>query len=144
MKNLKLSTRALTVIALLLAFVALILAGCSISPTVKVGFVQNTLPDGAEASYFTFDGTERYSFRAKEGDEFKVVFEFEVEKGALTFQLISPDGEVVWTSPGHVESGSESVSSQALKTGRYRILVTGEETGGGYHFTHTVGDDAGS
>jgi len=134
MKSFRLSNFVVT-------FAALLMAGCSPTSTVKVGYLQNTLPDGAEASYFTFDGTERYSFKVKEGDEIRFVFDYRVEKGSLMFQLVSPGGEVVWTSPAHVDSGSTSVSTDALESGRYKVLVIGEETGGGYTYTCTILED---
>jgi len=103
---------------LIFVIVALILASCSLNSTVKVGFVQSSSSNGAEANYFTFNGKERYSIRAKQGDELRIMFDFEVDRGTLTVQLVSPNGDVLWTSPGFLQSGSASVSSQALETGR--------------------------
>jgi hypothetical protein len=100
-------------------------------------YVVTSLPGLIRASFQTFDLEESQPVGMQAGQTIDIQYKAELTKGQVIFQLLDPDGEVVWEkSVG--EDISEQVTLNAEKTGRYRVNVVGEKAGGSYEITWEV------
>jgi hypothetical protein len=100
-------------------------------------YVVTSLPGLIRASFQTFDLEESQPVGMQAGQTIDIQYKAELTKGHVIFQLLDPDGEVVWEkSVG--EDISEQVTLNAEKTGRYRVNVVGEKAGGSYEITWEV------
>ena len=116
--------------ALALLLMSLLLVGCG-SSTVQVGWVASRQPGTWRASYDTFDGIERTTFSAEEGQTINLDYGMTVEKGSLTLRLVGPDGERVWEKT-YSQDGNGSATLTAPQQGRYQLCVEGDGAGGSF------------
>ena len=116
--------------ALALLLMSLLLAGCG-SSSVQVGWAESRQPRTWRASYDTFDGIERTTFRTQEGQTISLDYCMTVEKGSLTLRLVAPDGESLWEKT-YSQDGDESITLTAPQQGRYQLCVEGDGAGGSF------------
>ena len=124
--------------ALTLLLMSLALAGCG-SSNVQVGWVESRQPGTWRASYDTFDGIERTTFRAQEGQTISLDYGRTVEKGSLSLRLVAPDGESLWEKT-YRQDGDESITLTAPQQGRYQLCVEGEGAGGSFDLSWRVAE----
>jgi methionine-rich copper-binding protein CopC len=89
--------------------------------------------------YITFDGVERATFRAAAGQNISLDYDFTVEKGALTLEIVAPDGESMWEETYRADA-DESVTLTAPQKGRYQVRLKGAATGGSFDLSWSVGE----
>jgi hypothetical protein len=115
-------------IALLTSFMILILLTAC---TIKVGWVSINFGNRFSASYQRFNGKQMDSIRMEPSETLTLNYEIEVNKGALSLQIINPQGDLIW-----VEKFIEDAKSNFIFTsetgGVYKVIVLGEQTGGSY------------
>ena len=127
-----------TLLILTLLWTSVLLIGCGRS-TVKVGWIGSSGPGYTGYRYITFDGLERATFRAEAGQNISLDYDFAVEKGTLTLEIVAPDGESLWERTYH-EDADESVTLTAPQKGRYQVRLEGEATGGSFDLSWSVGE----
>lgn len=111
-------------LALALLTVAGMLVGCG-SSSLRVGWRAFDGPRRRRASYTSFSGVERASFRAQAGADVALEYEVEVEKGTLSLELKDPDGELLWEET--LEDGAmDEVHVRAPEDGRYALRIEGD------------------
>ncbi|MEJ2210894.1 MAG: hypothetical protein P8129_17905 [Anaerolineae bacterium] len=116
--------------------IAGLLAGCQVD-TVEVGMVETHLPGNWRASYRTFSGTKRDTFRAEAGQTLRLAYDVVVERGNLTIEVQDPDGKILWDAS--LQENKADVADVSLqKDGRYTLVVRGNDTGGRWNLTWDV------
>jgi len=120
-------------------FLGITVFGCSATSSLKRGWVETSGLSHANVRYNYFDGVERMSFRAEEGDKIQLDIDVQVEEGSLAINLEDPDGNQVWTRT-YQEDVEESASLSAPERGRYYLRMVGEATEGGYEISWDVED----
>jgi hypothetical protein len=65
------------------------------------------------------------------GDNFDLTYDVEVEDGALRFELLDPDRDVIWEASIMADK-EDVVRFQAEKSGRYVLKINGDQTKGGF------------
>jgi hypothetical protein len=123
---------------LTLLFSAILLVGCGRS-TVKIGWRETSGLKHTRANYVAFDGVEKRSFRAKEGETIALEGEVTVEKGSLTIELADPNDKILWEQT-YTQDGDLSISMTASETGFYALRIVGDETGGGFDLSWDVNE----
>ena len=112
---------------LLVLIILLLLASCNY----RQGWVEVTYRDRIQATYAFFDGQHGTSVEVPAGDRLMFAYDLEVFKGRLSLQIHDPERRVVWEAE-FTENSSGSFSFTAKTGGLYRLIVLGEETGGGF------------
>jgi len=130
---------ALAVGALALLLMTSLLAGCSGSSTVKVGWVGSSDSVRMGYRYTTFDGVERKTFRAEAGQTMTFDYDVTVEKGALLLKVVAPDGESLWEETFSKDT-TDTVTLTAPQNGLYTIRIEGQATGGSFDLSWSVGE----
>jgi hypothetical protein len=126
-------TVRLTLAGLLLAG---ILAGCG-AAAYRVGYVGSSGPGHAEYRYTAFEGVERHTFHAQAGQVIDLDYEVAVGKGALSLELVAPDGQSLWEDTFR-ENGAGSQTVELPQDGVYTVRVSGQATAGRFDVTWRV------
>jgi hypothetical protein len=121
---------------LLLLLPVFLLTSCS---STKVGWIEMNYGSDFEASYQLFDGEERERIRLDAGDTISLSYELEVEDGALTIQFLDPDGDAVWEET-FLEDEENVFDFTAEASGRYSLIVAGDNAEGSFDFSWEIGD----
>ena len=114
-------------IAFLSLITLLLLSACSR----QVGWVGLNYLNTIDASYQLFDGQKVERIQVDAGDTFNLTYDIEVEDGALRFELLDPDREVIWEA-SFLEDNEDMIHFQAEKSGRYVLKINGDQTKGGF------------
>ena len=122
-----------TRLAIALLLISGLLAGCAQS-NLEIGMVETNLPGRWRASYATFDGTKTDRLEADAGQTLVLDAEAEVDKGNLTIEVRDPDDRVLWDLSLE-QDGEESMELVLEQTGRYGIVVEGDNAGGSFNLT---------
>jgi len=107
--------------------ILIVLTAC----TIKVGWVSINFGNRFSASYRRFDGKQVDRIRIKPAETLILNYEVEVNKGALTLQMINPQGDLIWTEKFLEDEESQFVFT-AETGGIYKVIVMGEQTGGSF------------
>ena len=128
----------LTLAGLLLAGM---LTGCGApghgAAAYRVGFVGSSGPGHAEYRYTAFDGVERHTFHAEAGQVIDLDYEVAVDKGALSLELVAPDGKSLWEETFH-ENGAGSQALALPQDGVYTVRMSGQATAGRFDVSWRV------
>jgi hypothetical protein len=116
----------LFLIALLLG-----LAACEGASGLRVSWMETSRPGSVQVTYNSFTGREAETIRADAGDPIIVDYEATVEKGTLQMRLEGPNETELWSETFQADADGQ-ITRQAPQDGRYRLIVHGEETRGGY------------
>jgi len=122
---------------LFVVFLGTTVLGCSAASSLKKGWVETSGLSHTNARYNYFDGVERMSFRAGEGDKIQLDVDIQVEEGSLALYLEDPDGNQIWAR-AFQEDAEESASLNAPQKGRYHLKVEGKAAEGGYEISWDV------
>ena len=107
---------------------ALFLTSCS---RTQIGWVATNLGNTFEASYRRFDGQEVETYQLESGESFSLSYDIEVDEGTLTLELVSPEDEPVWQE-SFSENAEDGFEFTPETTGRYKLLVIGDDTQGSF------------
>ena len=121
---------------LLLLLPMFLLTSCS---TTKIGWVEMNYGNDFEASYQLFDGEERERIQLDAGDTFSLSYDVDVEDGALSVQFLDPDGNARWEET-FLEDAADVFEFTAEASGRYSLIVTGDNTEGSFDFSWDVSE----
>lgn len=119
----------LFLIVLLLGLVA-----CEGASGLRVGWMETSRPGSVRVSYNSFTGREAEALRADAGDPIIVDYEVTVEKGTLAMRLEGPDETELWSETFEADAEGQ-IRREAPQDGSYRLIVRGEDAGGGYELT---------
>jgi hypothetical protein len=136
MKQLYAMKRRWYVVALLGLALGLF-AGCGRSG-LRIGWTEMTGLDRKRCAYRYFSGRELQRFRADAGETVQIDYEVEVEKGALAIRVEDPDAGEVWQTR-FVADDEGTVEFDAETTGRYTVVVLGDETRGRFEIEWDTG-----
>jgi len=128
---------ALTSLALVLA--TTLLAGCGSSRGIRIGWRESSGLNHKNAKYASFQGVERKTLRAQEGQTITLDYDVTVEKGTLVLAIVDPDGESLWEKPFR-EDGSDTVALTASRQGVYTIHIEGEDTSGSFDLSWSLSE----
>jgi major membrane immunogen (membrane-anchored lipoprotein) len=115
-----------TILASLIILMALLTA-CSR----QVGWVGLNYLNTFDVSYNLFDGRKVERIQLDAGETFNLTYDLEVDDGALRFELLDPDREVVWET-SFLEDHEDEFRFRAEKSGRYTLRINGDQTKGGF------------
>ena len=136
MKRLHMTKRCWMAAALLALAVGLF-AGCGRSG-LRIGWTEMTGLDRKRCTYRYFSGREIQRFRADAGETVAFDYEAEVTKGSLAIRIEGPDDVEVWQA--RLDADDEGVFEFTAETsGRYTVVVLGDETGGGFEIEWDTG-----
>ena len=121
----------------LLALIGLTV-GCGRS-SLRIGWRETSGLRHKDASYKSFDGVERGSFRAQAGEPIVLDYALEVDEGSLTMVLVDPDGNRIWSETFH-EDDADVKRLTAPSGGRYSVRIQGVSTSGGFEISWQVGE----
>lgn len=121
---------------LLVGLTIAMLVGCARS-TIKIGWSGTSRPGVKAYSYTTFNGREKSTFRAEEGEMIVLDYEVTVDKGSLTLRVENPDGESLWEE-SFEEDGEDSVEISVDTSGRHQIVIVGNDTGGSFDLSWEI------
>lgn len=122
MKTNKVITTILLTMAIL---VTITLSGC----TKRIMWSGNDLPGHKKASYKSFTGTEARAFQVQKGQTVSFEYDSKVDKGTLSIKVLdSAKNEVMELPTG--EKGSKELKVE--KEGKYKLVITGDKTGGSF------------
>jgi hypothetical protein len=130
------SRTRLAFIGLTFLIISTLLVGCG-SSTLKIGWRETSGLKRKRASYTTFDGVQRKTFRAQTGQAIELACDVTVEKGTLTVKLTAPDGDDLWEETFE-ESREAFFHTTATEDGLYILRIEGEKTGGGFDISWNV------
>ena len=116
------------ILTLILLIAMLSLTACS---RTQVGWVATNIGDTFEASYQRFDGQEVETYQLESGESFSLSYEIEVNKGSLTLELVDPEDHTVWEE-SFSEDAEDVFEFTPETSGRYRLLVIGDDTQGSF------------
>lgn len=117
----------------------LVLIGCTGRTTLKRGWVETSGFSHLNVRYNYFDGIESRSFRAGEGEDIDLQAEVDVEEGTLTIRLLDPNGDSIWEESTS-EDAQFSLSVEAERKGRYKLVMEGETAEGGFELDWEIKD----
>lgn len=122
---------------LIVLIILLLLASCNF----RQGWVEVSYRDRIQATYAFFDGQHGTSVEVPSGDRLMVEYDLDVSKGRLSLKILDPERRVVWEAE-FTENSSGSFSFTTETGGLYRLIVIGEESGGGFDLNWEItGDD---
>jgi hypothetical protein len=125
--------------ALLLSILIVVgMAACgSGSSTVKIGWVETSLPGKLEASFQLFTGSETRTVRLEEGEELTLIMQATLEEGELRLELQDPQENTIFKTDLD-QPGTRSAAYMAERGGRYRLTVIGQEAKGSFEILWEV------
>lgn len=107
---------------------AALFSGCSY----YFGASTNESSGSIDASYVTFSGDKDKTINLKEGQTLVLDYTVTVKKGSLDLSVTGPDKEKLWEATFE-KDGADKIQIPIKKTGDYKIIINGHDTGGGYH-----------
>lgn len=114
---------------------ALLLTAC----TRQVGWVGFNYGDTFDATYQLFDGKKTEKFQIGAGDTLSLTYDLDVDDGALTIELVSPEGEAVWAT-SFLDDAEDMYEFTAQASGRYTLNIIGDDTEGGFDLNWEISD----
>mgnify|MGYP006295936137 CR=1 FL=1 len=114
-----------------LLILSLILIALLTACTRQVGWVGLNYLNTIDVSYQLFDGKKVERIQVDAGETFNLTYDVEVDAGALRFDLLDPDRDLVWEA-AFLEDGEDEMSFRAEQSGRYILRITGDQTQGGF------------
>ena len=120
----------------LLLIPILLLSSCS---RTKIGWIEMNYADVFEASYRLFDGEERERINIDAGETFSLSYDINVKDGALSLRFLNPDGDSIWEET-FLEDGEGIFDFTAEESGRYVLVVSGDNTEGNFDLTWDIND----
>lgn len=122
--------RQLGLLAFLFCF-AVVLAGCSSSSGLRIGWVGSDGRASMQARYAHWNGNKQKSISLAEGDMLEFDYEVKVSKGSLTIEVFAPSGDALHTL-NLEQDAEEKMEITAQEAGRYTVRVRGEGTQGSF------------
>jgi hypothetical protein len=108
---------------------AVLLGSCTSASSVRIGWACFDNAQKMDCSYRKFSGRETRQERFKGGDTVAVHYDLAVESGNLTFTIVDPEDDTIFTS--HNTGTSEDTHTfTAVRDGRYRFILEGSNTQG--------------
>jgi hypothetical protein len=136
MKRLHMVKRCWMAVVLLALAVGLF-AGCGRSG-LRIGWTEMSGLDRKRCTYRYFSGREIQGFRADAGETVELDYEARVTKGTLAIRIEDPNDVEVWQA--RLDADDEgSVEFTAETSGRYTVVVLGDETRGGFEVEWDTG-----
>ena len=129
---------ALALAALALVLMSTLLSGCG-SSSIRIGWTESSGLNHKSAQYASFDGVERKTFRAEDGQTITLDYDVAVKKGTLVLAIVGPDGESLWEEPLR-ENGSDTVTLTTSQQGVHTIHIEGEDTSGGFDLSWNLSE----
>ena len=117
----------------------LILAALLTACTRQVGWVGLNYLNTIDVTYQLFDGKKVERIPVNAGETFNLIFDVDVDEGALHLDLLDPDRNVVWEA-SFLEDSEDEMSFQADQSGRYTLRITGDQTNGGFELRWETND----
>jgi len=99
--------------------------------TRQVGWVGLDYLNTIDASYQLFNGRKMERIPVDAGKTFDLIYDVEVNEGALHIDLLDPDRNLVWEA-SFLEDSKDAMSFRAEMSGRYTLRITGDQTKGGF------------
>lgn len=118
---------------ILMFVMALTLSACSF---MKVGWVVINLPGSVSASYILFTGTESSRVDLAEGETLILNYDATVHYGKLSIAIDDPGGNQIWQTSVKNDKNAK-VEITAPELGQYKIIITGQNTGGDFALSWT-------
>ncbi len=107
--------------------------------TRQVGWVGMNYDNTYSATYQLFDGKQTESIKIDAGDKFSLSYEVDVDDGALTLQMVTPEKEVVWEA-AFLQDNADIFSFSPEESGRYTLNILGDNTQGGFDLKWNIMD----
>ncbi|WP_299121532.1 hypothetical protein [uncultured Tenacibaculum sp.] len=83
-----------------------------------------------DASFSYFSGSVYQDIAIEKDDELKLIWNTNLEKGAIEFLLINTKGEKLWNSTKQIKTGTKEVNVPITEKGIYKIEVKGYDASG--------------
>ncbi len=115
-------------IAATLVVLAGLLVGCG-QTSVRLSWMETSLPGHLKATYGEFTGTETRTVLAQPGETLYLEYDAEVDTGNLHLEVGDPYGETVWCADLCQDCG-ETKALPVNSAGCYTISIRGEATEG--------------
>lgn len=96
---------------------------------IKYCFIEHSTNNSQETEYRYFSGIEDKRFYLDEGESLNIEYNSTVENGELMMYVKSPTGKIIAEIEGGI-SGTKKIVADTK--GRYRLIIEGEKTKGGY------------
>jgi len=122
-----------------IAFLSLLILALTSACSRQVGWVGLNYLNTIDVSYQLFDGRKVERIQVDAGDTFNLTYDIEVDDGALRFELLDPDREVVWEA-SFLEDNEDEIHFQTEKSGRYILKINGDQTKGGFDLRWETSD----
>ena len=130
--------RKIPLLTLVLSLMAGLLVGCD-SSNVKISWSELSSSRQKNVSYASFNGMEQKTFRAKAGQAISLDCDVTVEKGSLLIKVVDPSGIVLWEETFR-ENTADTVTVIAPRNGFHTIRIKGQETGGSFDISWSIGE----
>lgn len=122
-----------------LLIISLILTALLTACTRQVGWVGLNYLNTIDVTYQLFDGKKVERIPVNAGETFNLIFDVDVDEGALHLDLLDPDRNVVWEA-SFLEDSEDEMSFKADQSGRYTLRITGDQTNGGFELRWETND----
>jgi hypothetical protein len=119
-----------SLLATTLVVLVSLMVGCGQS-SVRLGWVETSLPGHLKATYEEFTGTETSTVSVQSGKTLYLEYDAEVSSGGLHLEIDDPYGETIWCV-FLCENCGETKALPLSKAGCYTISVRGEAAEGGF------------
>ena len=83
-----------------------------------------------DASFSYFSGSVYQDIATENDEELKLIWNTNLEKGAIEFSLIDTKGEKLWNSTKQIKNGTKEVNVPITEKGIYKIEVKGYDASG--------------
>ncbi len=113
-----------------LLLLTVLLTACGHS-SVALAMRETHILDRWKASYSSFTGVKTHTLQADAGQSLALTYDVQVDEGTLSLQVKNADGELVWEEVMQV-ARADTVNVPTEQTGRYTILIQGEQTSGSW------------
>lgn len=129
------------VVFIVLLFSGMAQAGCgNAQSSIRIGWVRINLGEDRQAArYTTFTGRETVLVDVNSGQTLTLGYATEVGRGALSFEVLNPENEVIW-EVSLEEGRSDTVGLVAEQNGTYKLVIEGQDTGGSFDVSWEVGE----
>jgi len=112
------------------------LAGCKIKAgAFSEACVELTKSISCESALF--DGSKKYTVRAKSGQTLTLEYDVTLDKGTMDLQIKNADGDVVWETSID-DAATDTADLSIEKSGNYQIVLKGDDMGGEYDVSWDV------
>ena len=116
------------VLVMICVFSFMILPSCGESGT-RILYSGSKVGDQISAAYELFNGVDKKTFVANEGDTITFSYLSRVEKGILKLEIYNPDDILIISFTSN-KTGTRELEIE--KTGKHTVSITGNQTKGRY------------